>query len=88
MVKPAHTELGSARKDEGGAHLSGFASKGAFDGLLDCWEPASSGLQSNVHETGDKLVSTASTYVSTDNASLDFFQYVPWPYINGHPEPR
>ncbi|HEX6443737.1 MAG TPA: hypothetical protein VF053_01515 [Streptosporangiales bacterium] len=87
MVKPAHGELGSAGKDEGGAHLKGFASKGSLDSLLDVWEPTTSGLQSNVHETGDKLLSTANIYVSTDNAGVDLFKYIPW-HDPHHPQPR
>jgi hypothetical protein len=87
MVKPAYTELGSAEKDEGGAHLAGFASKGSLDGLLDAWQPITSGLQTNVHDTGDKLLDTANIYISHDNAGVDLFKYVPW-HDPHHPEPR
>lgn len=88
MVKPAHGELGSARKDEGSAHLSGLTSKTSLDSVLDDWEPTTSGLQDNVHATGGKLLSTSNTYVSTDNAAIDLFKYVPPQYGNHHPMPR
>jgi hypothetical protein len=88
MVKPAYTELGSAETDEGAAKLDGFASKGALDSLLDLWEPTTSGLQSNVHDTGDKLINTSNTYISTDNANVDLFKYIPPTYGNHKPMPR
>ncbi|MBO0826663.1 MAG: hypothetical protein J2P24_02665 [Streptosporangiales bacterium] len=88
MLKPAHGELGSAQKDEGGAHLDGFSSKASLDTVIDIWQPTTSGLQDNVHGTGGKLLSTSNTYVSTDNAAVDLFNYVPPVYDNHHPMPR
>lgn len=88
MVKPAYGELGSAAKDEGGAHLKGLGSKPSLDTLLAVWEATTSGLQDNVHGTGGKLIGTSNTYVSTDNAAADLFKYVPPAYDNHHPIPR
>lgn len=88
MVKPAHGDLGSARKDEGSGHLSGFTCKASLDSVLDDWEPTTSGLQDNVHATGGKLISTSNTYVTHDNAAVDLFKYVPPVYDNHHPMPR
>lgn len=89
MVKPAHGELGSAQKDEGAAHLNGLGSKASLDTVLDLWEPTTSGLQANVHDTGDKLVRSANTYVAHDDRGVDLFKYVaPRYHDNHHPMPR
>lgn len=88
MMKPANGDLGSAEKDEGGANLKGFSSKASLDTVLDVWQPTTSGLRDNVHGTGDKLIHTSNTYVSTDNAAIDLFKYVAPVYDNHHPMPR
>lgn len=88
MVKPAYGELGSAETDEGGAKLNGFGSKDALDSLLGIWQPTTDGLRENVHTTGDKLLGTSNTYVSTDNAGVDLFKYVIPRFANGKPVPE
>jgi hypothetical protein len=88
MVKPAYGELGSAETDEGGSKLGGFGSKDALDSLIGIWQPTTDGLRGNVHTVGDKLLTTSTTYVSTDNAAVDPFKYVIPRFANGKPIPE
>lgn len=77
-VSFAAKSLTTAERDEGGAHLQGFTSKTGLNSVFTWWQPASSGLSTNVSSTGDKLISTANIYESTDNANVDQFRFIPW----------
>lgn len=74
----AAKSLTTGEQDEGGAHLNGFVTKTGLDSVFSWWQPAASGLSDNVSSTGDKLVSTANIYESTDNANVDQFRFIPW----------
>lgn len=78
------TNLRSAESDAGGCHLKGFTSKGSLDTFFDTWVPTSAGLSLNLNTTGDKLTSSANTYVRTDDADVDPFKQVHYHYTPNH----
>ena len=76
--------LRSAEDESGHAHLTGFLAKGALDTFFDTWVSAEAGLSLNLTTTGDKLTSSANTYVRTDDATVDPFKQVTYHYTPNH----
>lgn len=76
--------LRSAEKESAHCHLRDFTTKGSLDTFFDTWVSTTAGLSLNLNTTGDKLTSTANTYVRTDDADADPFKQVQYHYTPGH----
>lgn len=73
-----------AEREAGHCHLKGFRSKAALDTFFDTWVSTEAGLSLNLNTTGDKLISSANTYVRTDDATVDPFKQVTYRYTPNH----
>lgn len=77
----APVSISGAEESAGAGQSRGLESNAALGSLLASWTTAARGIQGKTRSTGDKLVSTANTYTTTDTVDAGLFAQV-------HVDPR